>query len=95
MDSRLATRVIENVLTRAVTTGKVEQGRPSTVMLEGRIAVIPEKNWERFDAWAAEPARKIPGLWELARRPPDIAKAAPRACYRKTPLFSARYQLQG
>jgi uncharacterized protein (DUF1778 family) len=39
-------------------------------VLERRIVVIPAKDWERFEAWAAKPARKIAGLGELARRPP-------------------------
>jgi len=45
-----------------------------THMLERRIVVIPAKDWERFEAWAAKPARKITSLRELARRPPTWRK---------------------
>ena len=38
-------------------------------VLERRIVAIPAKDWERFEAWAAKPAREIAGLKELARRP--------------------------
>jgi uncharacterized protein (DUF1778 family) len=43
-------------------------------VLERRIVAIPAKDWERFEAWAAKPARKIAGLNELARRPPTWRK---------------------
>ena len=43
-------------------------------VLERRIVVIPAKDWERFEAWAAKPARKIAGLDELVRRPPTWRK---------------------
>jgi uncharacterized protein (DUF1778 family) len=43
-------------------------------MLERRIVTIPAKDWERFEAWAATPARKIAGLSELAGRPPTWRK---------------------
>jgi uncharacterized protein (DUF1778 family) len=43
-------------------------------ILERRIVTIPAKDWERFEAWAAKPARKVPGLEELARRPPTWRK---------------------
>jgi uncharacterized protein (DUF1778 family) len=43
-------------------------------VLERRIVAIPVKDWERFEAWAAKPARKIAGLNELARRPPTWRK---------------------
>lgn len=39
-------------------------------IVERRIITIPAKDWERFEAWAAEPPRAIPGLKELADRPP-------------------------
>ena len=35
--------------------------------LEHRVVAIPAKEWERFEAWAAAPAREIAGLKELAR----------------------------
>jgi uncharacterized protein (DUF1778 family) len=40
-----------------------------TDMLERRIVVIPAKDWERFEAWTAKPARQIASLKELARLP--------------------------
>jgi uncharacterized protein (DUF1778 family) len=43
-------------------------------VLERRIVVIPAKDWERFEAWAAKPARKIAALDELARRSPTWRK---------------------
>src|SRR5258708_35270270 len=39
-------------------------------VLERRIVAIPAKDWGRFEAWAAKPARDVAGLNELARRPP-------------------------
>lgn len=43
-------------------------------VLERRIVAIPAKDWERFEAWVAKPARKIAPLNELARRPPTWRK---------------------
>lgn len=43
-------------------------------VLERRIVVIPAKDWERFEAWAASPAREIAGLKELAGKPPTWRK---------------------
>jgi uncharacterized protein (DUF1778 family) len=37
-------------------------------LLEHRIVTIPAKDWERFEAWATEPAREIAGLKDLALR---------------------------
>jgi uncharacterized protein (DUF1778 family) len=45
-----------------------------TDVLEHRIITIPAKDWERFEAWAAKPARAVPALKELARRPPTWRK---------------------
>jgi uncharacterized protein (DUF1778 family) len=45
-----------------------------TDLVERRIVIIPAKDWERFEAWAAKPARNIPGLKELAHRPPTWRK---------------------
>jgi uncharacterized protein (DUF1778 family) len=42
--------------------------------LERRIVEIPAKDWERFEAWAAGPAREFKGLKELAKRPPSWRK---------------------
>jgi hypothetical protein len=35
---------------------------------------IPAKDWERFETWAAKPARQIAGLRALARRHPTWRK---------------------
>jgi uncharacterized protein (DUF1778 family) len=43
-------------------------------VLERRIVTIPAKDWERFEAWAARPARAIAGLKDLARKPPTWRK---------------------
>jgi uncharacterized protein (DUF1778 family) len=43
-------------------------------VLERRIVTIPAKDWKRFEAWAAAPAREIAGLRELSRRPPTWRK---------------------
>jgi uncharacterized protein (DUF1778 family) len=43
-------------------------------VLERRIVTIPAKDWERFEAWAARPAREIAGLKDLARKPPTWRK---------------------
>lgn len=43
-------------------------------VLERRIVTIPAKDWARFEAWAAKPARRIPGLADLVRRPPTWRK---------------------
>jgi uncharacterized protein (DUF1778 family) len=45
-----------------------------TDVLERRIVTIPAKDWERFEAWAAAPARAIDGLKELARKRPTWRK---------------------
>lgn len=43
-------------------------------VLERHIVTIPAKDWERFESWAAKPAREVAGLKELARRPPTWRK---------------------
>ena len=45
-----------------------------TDILERKLVIIPAKDWERFEAWAAKPAREIAGLQELARKPPTWRK---------------------
>ena len=37
--------------------------------LERRVVTIPAKDWEAFEAWARRPAKKIPALKRLARKP--------------------------
>ena len=43
-------------------------------VMERRIITIPAKDWERFEAWAARPARSIAALKELVRKPPPWRK---------------------
>jgi hypothetical protein len=43
-------------------------------MLERRIVIVSETDGERFEAWAATPAREIAGLRELAHKPPTWRK---------------------
>jgi uncharacterized protein (DUF1778 family) len=43
-------------------------------VLERRIVTIPAKDWERFETWAAKPAREIAALKELAGKPPTWRK---------------------
>jgi uncharacterized protein (DUF1778 family) len=37
-------------------------------VLERRIVTIPAKDWQRFEAWAATPAREIAGIKDLIRK---------------------------
>jgi uncharacterized protein (DUF1778 family) len=39
-----------------------------TELLDRRIITILAKDWARFEAWAAEPAREISAVKELASR---------------------------
>jgi uncharacterized protein (DUF1778 family) len=43
-------------------------------VLDRRFVTISCKDRERFEAWAAAPAREIPSLKELADRPPTWRK---------------------
>ncbi len=43
-------------------------------VLERRIITIPAKDWAAFEAWAARPARRIPGIEKLARTRPTWQK---------------------
>jgi uncharacterized protein (DUF1778 family) len=43
-------------------------------VMDRRIVTIPAKDWEKFEAWAAKPAREIAGLKELASREPTWRK---------------------
>ena len=42
--------------------------------LERRVATIPAKDWEAFEAWAERPPEKIAALESLARTPPKWRK---------------------
>ncbi len=39
-------------------------------MMERRIITIPAADWEAFERWTQAPAQDIPGLRDLAARPP-------------------------
>lgn len=65
--SQARTKVSDFVRRKALEAAEVD-------MLERRIVTIPAKDWERFEAWAAKPAREIPQLKDLARRPPTWRK---------------------
>jgi uncharacterized protein (DUF1778 family) len=65
--SQARTNVSDFVRRRALEAAEVD-------MLERRIVTIPAKDWARFEAWAAKPAREIPQLKDLARRPPTWRK---------------------
>lgn len=39
-------------------------------ILGPRVITIPAADWERFEAWASEPAKDIPALRELAAHRP-------------------------
>jgi uncharacterized protein (DUF1778 family) len=39
-------------------------------VLERRIVTIPAKDWARFEAWAAQPAREVDGINDLTRKRP-------------------------
>jgi uncharacterized protein (DUF1778 family) len=43
-------------------------------VLERRIVTIPAKDWERFEVWAARPAREIAGIKDLTRKRPTWRK---------------------
>ena len=38
-------------------------------VLNRTTVTIPAKDWEKFEAWAKRPAREIPALKNLARKP--------------------------
>ena len=43
-------------------------------VLERRVVTIPAKDWQRFEAWAARPAREIAGIKDLAHKLPTWRK---------------------
>jgi uncharacterized protein (DUF1778 family) len=65
--SQARTNVSDFVRRKAIEAAEMD-------VLDRRIVTIPAKDWERFEAWAARPARAIPALEELARRPPTWRK---------------------
>jgi uncharacterized protein (DUF1778 family) len=65
--SRARTSVSDFVRRKALEAAEVD-------LLDRRIITIPAKDWTRFEAWAAQPAREVAGIKELARRPPTWRK---------------------
>jgi len=65
--SQVRTNVSDFVRRKALEAAETE-------VLERRIVLIPAKDWERFEAWAAKPAREIAALKELARKRPTWRK---------------------
>ncbi len=65
--TRARTNVSDFVRRRALEAAELD-------LLERRIVTIPAQDWERFEAWAARPARKIAGIRNLARKPPTWRK---------------------
>jgi uncharacterized protein (DUF1778 family) len=65
--SQARTNVSDFVRRKALEAAEID-------MLERRIVSIPAKDWARFEAWAARPARRVAALNELAGRPPTWRK---------------------
>ena len=65
--SQARTNVSAFVRRKALEAAEIE-------VLERRTVVIPAKEWDRFEAWAAKPAKEMAGLKELASRPPTWRK---------------------
>jgi uncharacterized protein (DUF1778 family) len=61
------TNVSDFVRRKAIEAAEIE-------VMERRVVTIPAKDWARFEAWAARPARAIPAIEELARRAPPWRK---------------------
>jgi uncharacterized protein (DUF1778 family) len=65
--SQARTNVSDFVRRKALEAAEME-------ILERRTIAIPAKDWERFEAWAAKPARQNAGLRALARQSPTWRK---------------------
>jgi uncharacterized protein (DUF1778 family) len=65
--SQARTNVSDFVRRRALEAAELD-------VLERRIVTIPAEDWERFEAWAAQPAREIAGLKELFNITPTWRK---------------------
>ena len=65
--SQARTNVSDFVRQKALEAAEVE-------VMERRIVSIPAKDGERFEAWAAKPARVVAGLKELAVTRPKWRK---------------------
>ena len=60
--SQARTNVSDFVRRKALEAAELE-------MMERRLVSIPAQDWERFERWAAAPAREIPAIKELAAKP--------------------------
>ena len=65
--SQARTNVSDFVRRKAIEAAEIE-------VMERRVVTIPAKDWARFEAWAAKPARALPAIEELARRAPTWRK---------------------
>jgi uncharacterized protein (DUF1778 family) len=65
--SQARTNVSDFVRRKALEAAEID-------VLERRTVIIPAKDWERFEAWAARPGREVAGIKELARKPPTWRK---------------------
>jgi uncharacterized protein (DUF1778 family) len=65
--SQARTNVSDFVRRKALEAAELE-------IMERRVVTIPAKDWERFEAWAAQPAREIPALKELFAMTPTWQK---------------------
>jgi uncharacterized protein (DUF1778 family) len=65
--SQARTNVSDFVRRKALEAAELE-------IMERRVVTIPAKDWERFEAWAAQPARDVPALKKLASTPPPWRK---------------------
>ncbi len=65
--SQARTNVSDFVRRKALEAAEID-------VMERRIVVIPAKDWEKFEAWAAQPPQEMPALKELAHRPPTWRK---------------------
>jgi len=65
--SQARTNVSDFVRRKALEAAELE-------IMERRVVTIPAKDWERFEAWAAQPAREIAGLKELFSMTPTWQK---------------------
>ena len=65
--SQARTNVSDFVRRKALEAAELE-------VLERRIVTIPAKDWERFESWAAQPAREIAGLEQLFSLTPTWRK---------------------
>jgi uncharacterized protein (DUF1778 family) len=61
------TNLSEFIRRKAIDAAEVE-------FLERRVVTIPASDWEKFEAWAHRPARKIAALRKLLRAPPKWRK---------------------